>query len=551
MYSRFWIVRAKLYVVLLFVIVNASHLFGQSKSESRDFTELKLAAASDYKERDFDKALKGYMTALELAEKKNDLGNVADISLNIGNCHYYIRQQNTRLILKWWKGAFQTAKTIGLDSITAKAANNISVLFVEKNIIDSAEYYAKFARGFYIKTKNFANLASSLAILANVYTKNFSDHYKADSLLKIAERYADKSNNYTKKGYVSIVKSRLSFNQNKIRYAVRQADSAEQFYRKAKDWDGIRLSYSQRMVFLAKLGDPVAVDYAIKWQHMTDSVFKIENAAKIAEYEVRYQADKKEQENMILSQQVALKKLELKSRNQDFFMLLVVLLLIISIGFWFIYRLRYRNKQKELTLMADLQREREQIARDLHDSVGGQLSYILISLDGFNSLTKNVREELLQNITISARNVVSSLRETIWAISDEKIIASELFDKLKVYAKHMFSYSNTQIVFTEHIVIDKEMNALLGLNLFRICQEVLNNAFKYAIASQITLDLSTDATGKLKIDICDNGVGFVLDNCKDDTKHGICNIRTRASEQGILLKIDTKLGAGTKYFLVV
>jgi signal transduction histidine kinase len=98
-----------------------------------------------------------------------------------------------------------------------------------------------------------------------------------------------------------------------------------------------------------------------------------------------------------------------------------------------------------------IQKEKERISRDLHDNVGGQLSYVLYSLDGINTDDKSKRTEITGNVNESVRNVISNLRETIWAINDEAISINDFSDKLKVYVRSMFRNTETKISFTENI----------------------------------------------------------------------------------------------------
>src|SRR5690606_12580329 len=110
------------------------------------------------------------------------------------------------------------------------------------------------------------------------------------------------------------------------------------------------------------------------------------------------------------------------------------LLLILTI-LWLLGKNNLKKKQQELLMLQNLQRDKERIARDLHDNVGGQLSYIVYSLDGINDEQNEKRLEITKDVNQAVRSVISSLRETIWAISDANIAAQDFSDKLKVFTK--------------------------------------------------------------------------------------------------------------------
>jgi len=282
---------------------------------------------------------------------------------------------------------------------------------------------------------------------------------------------------------------------------------------------------------------------------LKDTLFTKANSEAMANMRVQYETEKKEHENKLLKNENALKEALISNKNRTIYILVASALFVAALMFGWIMRIRLRRKESELKAIADLQKEKERIARDLHDNVGGQLSYIIYSLDGINEESKKKRAEIAKNINLSVRSVIGNLRETIWAISDANICLQDLSDKLKMYARNLFSCNNVKIVFTESIHSEKELNALLGLNLYRICQEILTNAFKYSRANEVKVDLQSDAT-KLMITIADNGVGFDASQQKAES-YGLQNIYKRAGEFGIELTLETAACRGTHYRLIV
>ena len=214
-----------------------------------------------------------------------------------------------------------------------------------------------------------------------------------------------------------------------------------------------------------------------------------------------------------------------------------------------IVRINLKRKKQELELLQNLQQDRERIARDLHDNIGGKLSFIVYSLDGFEEDDKSKRAQLTESVNQTVRSVIGSLRETIWAISDANITAWDFSDKLKIFSKNIFRHSQTQLIFSENIVVKRELNALLGLNLYRISQEILNNAFKYAEATEVKIQIYCTAES-LSIFFSDNGKGFDTTLNKQES-YGLQNIKKRAHEFGITLQLESKIDSGTKYVLIV
>jgi signal transduction histidine kinase len=78
-----------------------------------------------------------------------------------------------------------------------------------------------------------------------------------------------------------------------------------------------------------------------------------------------------------------------------------------------------------------------------------------------------------------------------------------------------------------------------ALNLFRVCQEAINNAAKYAEPSII--ELKVNATDNIYLELSDNGKGF--DNSTKNKGYGLRNMRERLEElDGNLDLISTNKG---------
>jgi signal transduction histidine kinase len=209
---------------------------------------------------------------------------------------------------------------------------------------------------------------------------------------------------------------------------------------------------------------------------------------------------------------------------------------------------RLEKKQQELALFEQLQKDKERIARDLHDHVGGQLSFLVHALDGITDEPAEKRAALKRSMLASLRNVIAGLRETIWAIHDKSIAVTDFMDRLKMFTRHLFEHSGVQIHFREDISPDRQLSPLPALNLYRMCQEIIQNAFKHAQATQLWVEC-TERDNLLFISIRDNGIGF---DVKDTYPQGmgLQNIHTRAAEFGIRVQAESDT-SGTAYTLIV
>ena len=89
---------------------------------------------------------------------------------------------------------------------------------------------------------------------------------------------------------------------------------------------------------------------------------------------------------------------------------------------------------------------------------------------------------------------------------------------------------------------------MIGIYIFRIMQEAINNAAKYALSSQITVRL-TDDGHTFSLSVRDNGIGFNPDVVASGD--GLKNMRYRSEEINGKVEIHSTVGVGTEIVLTV
>ncbi|MBS1504332.1 MAG: hypothetical protein JST32_19880 [Bacteroidetes bacterium] len=193
-----------------------------------------------------------------------------------------------------------------------------------------------------------------------------------------------------------------------------------------------------------------------------------------------------------------------------------------------------------------MQRERERISRDLHDHIGAYATVLIASIE---NLAQNdislVFKQHADHIAENAKNIMASLRETIWILDNEAITITDFIDRFKSYAnKTGRNFPHVKMIFEEDLVKNPILSPFESLNLFRILQEVLQNALKHAQAKTITT--SVQSNSDLLISVKDDGIGF--DAGTEHKGNGLINIKYRAKESGYSLTI-LSTGMGTEITL--
>ena len=296
-----------------------------------------------------------------------------------------------------------------------------------------------------------------------------------------------------------------------------------------------------------------------------DSITNKENAQAMAEMEAKYQTQQKE--NQILAQRAELAEAELINRRRTalFAGSLGLAFLFGLIGFLVYKQQRLKNQQlqKEAELRTALvrietqnrlQEQRLRISRDLHDNIGAQLTFIISSLDnlkyGFKEMETKLKDRLT-GISSFTSQTIYELRDTIWAMNKDSISLEDLKTRITNFMDQ--AKASTQgITFNfnldQDLSADHSFKALVGMNLYRIIQESVNNSLKYADPDTINLDFKKTAAG-FELQIADNGKGF--NENEIEAGNGLSNMRKRAKElQGRLL-INSEAGKGTTVILSI
>lgn len=206
---------------------------------------------------------------------------------------------------------------------------------------------------------------------------------------------------------------------------------------------------------------------------------------------------------------------------------------------YFLSKIKHQN---------ELQEQRLEISRDLHDNIGSQLTFVISSLDSlrFGINVKNYNVELkLDQIATFTKNTIVELRDTIWVMNNNDII----FEDLKIRILNFINQAQlAKETITFQFLVDdklkyKKMTSFEWVNIYRAIQEVINNAIKHANASQIITTVS-EIEDKIIIVVQDNGKGFernVLNH-----QNGLINIEKRIQSIGGVLVVNSVVKKGTE-----
>jgi signal transduction histidine kinase/ligand-binding sensor domain-containing protein len=221
-----------------------------------------------------------------------------------------------------------------------------------------------------------------------------------------------------------------------------------------------------------------------------------------------------------------------------------------------------RNLRKKLEQMKQqraIERERERIAKDIHDDLGAGLTQIMLQSALARREPQEQTQTHLAQISGTALELVSAMDEIVWAINPE----NDTLDGLVTYAGK----------YVEEYVAKAGMRCRLDLpaqvpamtisaevrhNLFLAVKEALNNAVKHAQASEISFLLKTQPDG-FSFVIRDDGRGLApdvtgappADSGRVSSGHGLRNLVQRMEKIGGTCAIKSERGKGTEVVLTV
>ncbi|MEH7083035.1 PAS domain S-box protein [Neobacillus drentensis] len=174
------------------------------------------------------------------------------------------------------------------------------------------------------------------------------------------------------------------------------------------------------------------------------------------------------------------------------------------------------------------EKERASLSSDLHDSVLQDLIIWYRKLESLRSTSKfndGIQEELMQ-IEEGLLDAIHQIRITCNELRPPFLLKMGLVESLKSLFSYARMFSNYEIEFSAMDLIHP-LNEDQILGMYRIVQELLNNATKHSKATKVTMNL-TSKQEYIHFSYADNGVGIELTSIGGSFKHmGLAGIENR------------------------
>ncbi|MGD0813774.1 MAG: two-component regulator propeller domain-containing protein [Verrucomicrobiota bacterium] len=206
---------------------------------------------------------------------------------------------------------------------------------------------------------------------------------------------------------------------------------------------------------------------------------------------------------------------------------------------------KLHRRLEQLERERALAKERERIARDLHDDLGSSLARISL-LSGLLKADRNNPGQVESHavkISQSADQTVRALEEIVWAVRPGSDSLQSLVEYIAHFANELFADGGIRC----RLDLPHDLPALplppeVRHNVFLVVKEALANALKHAAAREV--HISAEATDQaLEIVVQDDGKGFDIRG--QSRGNGLGNMRRRAQAIGENVTIESRPGHGT------
>ncbi|MEP7188897.1 MAG: sensor histidine kinase [Roseiflexaceae bacterium] len=204
---------------------------------------------------------------------------------------------------------------------------------------------------------------------------------------------------------------------------------------------------------------------------------------------------------------------------------------------------QYASTLEQLTIS----RERNRLARELHDVLAHTLSGVAVELEGLRATLRLDVERanvLLSHALQAIREGLSESRRALKELRARPLEDLGLALAVRALAE---SYAG-RFDFGIELNIDPdvgEYGAEIQQCVYRIAQEALTNIAEHAQAQRAQLVLERDRD-HLRLIIRDDGCGFDLNGGAADQQYGLLGMRERSEMIGGCLAVESQVGKGTQ-----
>ncbi len=206
------------------------------------------------------------------------------------------------------------------------------------------------------------------------------------------------------------------------------------------------------------------------------------------------------------------------------------------------------QKNQASQIVEAQEEERKRIAKDIHDGIGQTLTALKFNLEAIdvnNTEKAQIKVDRLKGLLSS---LIKEVRTVTFNLTPPELHDFGIVATLQKLAQQLHNFTGKEIYFQNKTGFNGRFDSLVEINLYRVVQEAVNNALKYANSNCIIVSLS-HSKDKLSIVIDDDGVGFdvdLLETKENGVGMGLFFMRERIHYINGRIFISSSQGKGTR-----
>jgi len=509
---------------------------------------------------DFETATERYIQALELYESIPDSSRMAIVNVNLGII--FKSQMEYTKALSNYKSALVIFESINDKSNAINATvtrGNIGSVLNDLGEYESSIKYSTQAEKEYINL-GFPRYAAYPRSNIAISYDSLGNYINAEKAYRASLAIHKKHENVYEVANISNAWVKCLLKQGKAKEGLPIAKEALEAATLAKSYELISDAEANLAKVYAGLGN---FNKAYQFQQKSivgrDSIFQKDKTKTIFELQEKYNVAKKEEQLTETRAILAESQIKVQRQNAQIYGASGLALFLGLLGY--VFYNQQRNKALQLQKENELQEamskietqnrlndQRLSISRDLHDSIGAQLTFVISSIEnlkyGFDIKDDQLSSKL-EGIGGFTKTTIGELRDTIWAMNKDAISIDDLKGRITNFidqARSATEQTKFDFILDAAISPDMRLSSFQGMNVYRVIQEGVNNALKYSDAANILVRIDKRANG-IGIKIEDNGKGFDIETV--ELGNGLSNMKKRVAELGSTLMVKSSDGAGT------
>ena len=508
---------------------------------------------------DYETSLKYALESNRIFKKFDHKGYYAKSLLNLGNIYDDIGEYDIAFT------CYEMCYTLSIElnnlRLAGKAVYNKGYMYLFWKRYDEAESSFINAIDFCLKIKDYNDLSLLYRNLSIVQKKLG----KWDEALENAGKSLDFARKVKNKEYEFYAMINLGvYYKNRQNYNLTESFylQAAEMARKYGFMSGKKKIYGNLSHLYKASGNiESAYDYLGKYIAVNDSIVNQEKINAREKYKAEYEL--LQYKDVVRLKEMEKKKIRVERNLSYWIGASLVFLLVV---FLFYFRMRARKNriiamqkiqklEDEKKLMAaqavlvGQEKEREHIARELHDGIGVLLSTASIHFSSVENKADKANGEMLKK----ANKLLKEAHKEVRQISHNMMPGVLSKFGLKEAIEDLFEEVEDTGEVNVHLDITCGKERLpqnMEIMIYRVVQEMINNTLKHAKATEISFSVSqTDEF--IRMEFKDNGIGFDEDKLPHGKNLGLSGIRSRVDYLGGTVEMKSQKGKGTRYFITM